>query len=532
MKYRFRTKPRDYQLKALRFLVGNKGVGALLMDPGTGKTWVVINYMGAYVAKHKEMKVLIAAPLSALDTWVDQTQEHLGVLVDEEGEEHDIPTRIYVLNDGSILDKSGFIKGLDDEFEGLTMVVINHDAFKYRHKVPGLKTVTVRDRILDSVAFKWVPDLIVVDEMHRLKTHSSNLSTAFKKLGQHSFMRIGMTGTVAPHSPLDFFGQWQFLNPERFEAFRPRAWDNFRYYYAIYGGWEGKQVVGFYDDRLKEMKKKIRKDSYIVKKRDALDLPPVTHIKVPVHLDKEIPYYKEMGKELMVLLPSGKQSISPNTLTKMLRLRQITGGVVGYKEVVGLDGEGEPREAARTEDIGDSKLRVMIDKIETIADAGEKQVVFAHFRRDVARIYEACQDTFNPRITRGKRKGQRRENIPVYMITGDTSGKNRKLQRKAFYEHNGPAIFVAQKRTVSLAINEFVVASYGHFYSYSQLRDDFIQAIDRLDRQGQRNPVTFYHYIVPKSIDQAILESHLEKGRLEAVVTKRAKEILTLGEET
>lgn len=528
VRYRFKTTPRGYQYKALKFLAKKGGVGALLMDPGTGKTWVVINYLGAITAKRGYLKVLVAAPLSALDTWVDQMEEHLGTVVDEDGNEQEIPTRIFVLNDGSILDKSGFIRDLDDDFEGLTMVVINHDAFKYRHKVPGLKSVTVRDRIIDSVALKWAPDVVVVDEMHRLKTHSSNLSTAFKKISKYVFMRIGMTGTVAPHSPLDFFGQWQFLNPKTFGE----KWGSFRYYYAIYGGWEGKQVIGFYDDRLKEMKKKIANDSFIVKKRDALDLPPVSHIIVPVHLGKEMPYYLEMGKELMVQLPSGKESISPNTLTKMLRLRQITGGVVGYKEVVGVSEDGEPKEVARTEDIGDSKLRVLLDKVETIVDAGEKQVIFAHFRRDVARIYEACNDAFNPTIKRGKRKGQRPIKVPVYMITGDTSGRARQTQRKEFYNHEGPAIFVAQKRTVSLAINEFVVASYGHFYSYSQLRDDFIQAMDRLDRQGQKNPITFYHYIVPRSIDEVILQSHKEKGKLEAAVTKRAKEILTLGEET
>jgi len=513
MKYRMVTQPRDYQRKALKFLVQNKGIGALLMDPGTGKTWVVINYLGLLAARYGEVKVLVSAPLSALDTWVDETEKHLGFLVDDEGNEHEIEARIFVLNDGSILQKAELIRNLDAGFEGLTMLVINHDAFKYKHKVPGLKTVTVQDRIIKAVTVEWAPDIVVVDEMHRLKTHNSNLSGAFHNIGKTVFRRIGMTGTAAPHSPLDFFGQWKFLNPTRFGT----NWNSFRYKYAIYGGWEGKQVIGFYEDRLREMKKLVRKDAFIIRKHEALDLPKVSHIRVKVTLDKEIPYYKNMAKELIVELPSGKESISPNTLTKMLRLRQITGGVVGYKEPGGVNSAGVPIEVSRTEDVGDSKLRYLLDKVETIVYAGEKQVIFAHFRRDVARILEACEKKF--------------KDIPVYSITGGTAGKARKKQRKDFYNHEGPAIFVAQMRTVSLAINEFVVASYGHFYSYSQLRDDFIQAIDRLYRHGQEKPVTFYHYIVPHSIDDVILESHIEKGRLEAAVTKRAKEILTLGED-
>lgn len=507
-KYIYKTKPRRYQMRALEFLVESNGVGALLMDPGLGKTKVAIDYLGALTAVRGRVKALVSAPLSALDTWADELQKHLGSASVDGGKPCPIPARVFIINDGQILDKAKFIKELDDEFEGLTVVVINHDAFKYRHNVPGLKTVTVRDRIIDAVIKYWCPDVVIVDELHRLKTHSSNLSQAFYKIGRHSFKRIGLTGTVAPHSPLDFFGQWKFIDPGVFGT----DWTQFRTYYAVWGGFEGRQIIGFYKDRLKEMKGLVSASAFIAKKSDELDLPPVTDIKVKVELTSELPYYLEMGKEMLVELPSGKHSVSPNTLTKILRLRQITGGVIGYKDVV--DG----KEVTVTEDIGHSKLDKLMSKVVPIAEAGEKQVIFAHFRRDVARIVEACRKELD-------------KDIPVYSITGDTKNKSRVSQRKAFQSGKGAAVFVAQMRTVSLAINEFVVANYGHFYSYSQLRDDFIQARDRLDRSGQTKPVTFYHYLVPKSVDEVILNTHLEKGNLEAEVTKYGKQILTLGEQ-
>ena len=511
MRYIYKTQPRKYQVEAIKFLIEREGVGALLMDPGTGKTWVMLNYLGILAAKYGSIKALICAPLSGLDTWVDQAQEHLGHVVDDEGNELDILVRMFVVDGGRIEEKAEFIASLE-EVPGLTMVIINHDAFKYRHKAKGMKSVTVRDRILKAVREKWCPDIVVVDEMHRLKSHNSNLSTAFHKIGDSAPMRTGMTGTVAPHSLLDFFSQWKYLDPRVFG----HDWNAFRYYYAIYGGWEGKQVIGYYADRQLEMKEKIKSTSFIIRKHEALDLPKVTDILVPVELTTERSYYLEMGRELLAELPSGKLSISKNTLTKMLRLRQITGGVLGYREPGGLDAEGNIKEISKSEDIGDTKLKYLLDKVETIHSAGEKQVIFAHFRRDIERITEACTKTF---------KG-----TPVYSISGATKNAQRVTQRKAFYNDTKPSIFVAQMRTVSLAINEFVVASYGHFYSYSQLRDDFIQARDRLDRSGQTSPVTFYHYVVPKSIDAAILKSHKEKTKLEAAVTKEAKEILTLGE--
>lgn len=515
MRYRFKTKPMKHQRGALKFLAKNKGVGALLMDPGTGKTKVVIDYLGARSAKWGSCTALITAPLSALDTWVEQFRDHLGTWVDDEGNEREIPCELFILNDGSILEKAETIANMEQIEEGIRAVIINHDAFKYRHLVPGLKTVTVRDRIVRAVVDKFAPDVLVVDEMHRAKSHTSNLSKSLVKIADSTFERIGMTGTVAPHSPLDFFAQWLIINPNVFG----RRWRTFQTYYAIFGGFEGRQVIGFYADRLKEMRKLREPDSYVVKKRDALDLPKVTDIKVPVTLMEEADAYLKMGRDLMVLLPSGKQSISQHTLTKVLRLRQITGGNLGYKELT-TNKKGKPVEVSHSEEIGSSKLRALSEKVVNIADAGEKQVVFAHFREDCRRIVEHLEKEL---------KSNGLKHVPVFLITGDTKGNTRVRRRKEFQAHEGPAVFVAQMRTVSLAVNEFVCASYGHFFSYSQLRDDYEQARDRLDRNGQTQPVTFYHYLVPNSVDEVIYQSHKEKQKLETMVTKRAKEILTLG---
>lgn len=515
MKYRFRTKPMKHQHKALQFLAKNGGIGGLLMDPGTGKTKVVIDYMGARAAKWGSCTALITAPFSALDTWVDQFQEHLGSWVDDEGNEHTIPCELFILNDGSILSKAETIASMEQIDRGIRAVIINHDAFKYRHLVPGLKTVTVRDRIIRAVTDKYAPDVLVVDEGHRAKSHTSNLNKSLVKLADSSFERILMTGTIAPHSPLDVFGQWLIINPRVFG----RRWQTFCTYYAIYGGFEGRQVIGFYSDRLKEMKSKIAEDSIIVKKEEALDLPNVQDIIISIHLKEEEDAYLKMGKELIVELPSGKKSISRHTITKILRLRQITGGNLGYKELT-INSKGKAIEVSHSEEIGASKLRALSEQVLKIADANKKQIIFAHFREDCRRIVEHISK-------RLQKEGL--GHLPIYLITGDTKGNTRIKRRKAFQSYEGGAVFVAQMRTVSLSVNEFTVASYGHFFSYSQLRDDYEQARDRLDRQGQTEPITFYHYIVPNSVDEAIYQSHKEKSRLEGVITKRGREILTLG---
>lgn len=504
MKYKFvDPPPMEHQARGVKALIDSDGVHGLLMDPGTGKTRVVLDYLGMLYLAKGHLDVLIAAPLDALDTWPDQARQWLPKEIQDN-------LVVYTLDEGSILDKAARISRLADRRnpDKLRVILINHDAFKYKHKANGLKTVTVQDRMIEAV-IAWRPDIAVYDESHRaLKTHDSNTSRAWKRIGRSIEKRIIMTGTPSPKTPLDVFGQWQFLNPKRFGT----KWGMFRYTYANYGGYLGREIMSY--KNLTRLQHEIAKDAIVVAKEDALDLPPLTELEVPVRLDaKEREAYLSMANEYLVELQDNAMSLATTTLTRVLRLRQITGGSVGY---LGEDGK------RITSDIGDSKLRVCISKTESLVEQGEKVVIFAHFIRDVHRISEGIDKALN-----GTRKKDR---IPVYSVTGAAKKKDRARWRQDFKNHDGAAVFVAQMRTMSLAINEFVVASNVIFYSMSERRDDYDQAKDRLHRQGQTRPVTAYHLVVPHSIDKAVLDSHREKKRLEHIITGRAQEILTLGE--
>lgn len=496
-------KPMEHQARALRDVIDGRGTRGLLMDPGTGKTRVVLDYLGMLFLKHGHVDALIAAPLDALDTWPDQAETWLPPEVKKHLE-------IVMLDSsaGTILDKSEQILELSKRLnrDKLRLVIVNHDAFKYRHKVKGYKTVTVQDRMVDAV-MKWRPDIAVYDESHRgLKTHDSNTTRAWKRLGRVIDRRIIMTGTVSPKHPLDVFGQWLFLNPRRFGD----KWGMFRYTFAVYGGYLGREVIRYRN--LDRLEAEIAKDATVVSKDEALDLPPLTEVTVPVRLGpRERKAYLSMANDYLVELTSTEKAMAQSTLTRILRLRQITGGSMSNID--------EETETKTVHDLGDSKLQVCRERVESLIDQDEKVVIFAHFVRDVERL----RDTFQ--------KLYRKKNVPVYAVSGAVAKPRRREWRKDFYNHEGPAIFIAQMRTMSLAINEFTVAANVIFYSMSERRDDYDQAKDRLHRQGQTRPVTVYHLVVPHSVDAALLESHQEKKRLEHVITGRATEILTLGDD-
>lgn len=500
--YEFKTAPMDHQRRALRAIIERQGVCGLLMDPGTGKSKCVIDYLAMLTLAKGAQDWLIAAPLSALDGWPDQFDQHMPDTVEYE---------LIWLGDGplTIEQKAQAIRDLPPkDLPILRVVLINHDAFGSKAKATGkdgkkLATVTVWDRIVSAIEV-WRPDGMVVDESHRLKTHTSKRSKAFARMAKAVPKRLLLTGTVAPRNLLDIFGQWQTLNRARYGT----DWNTFRFRYAKWGGWMDKTPVLWLETD--DMRSRILADAFVVKKEDALDLPPVTEVTLPVRLGaKERAAYVQMGSEMLVDLPSGGEAIAPIPITKMLRQRQLTGGFVGYETEDGHRAE---------ERIGDSKARVCIDKLSNLVDAGEKVVIFAHFRPDLDIIEEKARKALP-------------KDVPVWRVDGSTKKPDRMAARTGFRDHDGPAVFIAQMRVMSLGVNELVVAAYGIVYSMSERRDDFDQALDRLDRQGQTRPVTIYHLIVPDSVDELMLKGHQDKLDLERVITtrKQAEHYLTLG---
>lgn len=530
--YRPRGEPRfTHQKHALRRIVETRGVCALLMDPGTGKTAVTIDYASLLALKtQRPIRVLVLAPLVALDSWVGQAAKYTaeGVRVWAEALGGTIPQRCAALAargpfrpnpreghsrsvswagvtaDGrSVPQERGERLGHWNETAMATsgpaviLEVVSLDSLSHKRQVSKSRTTT---DIFIAAVKKFTPDLIVVDESHRIKGASSNVSRAAARLTPLCPRRLILTGTVMSHSPLDVWGQWSFLEPRAFVRpnGKPMPFGSFQNRYATFGGYMGKQVMGFRN--LDEMKRIMERNSVVVRKEDALDLPPVTDIFIRVRLSsKEQNAYDSMKTQLAAVLENGSMSTVGNRLSQMMRLRQITSGYL-------------PDDNGTVQQVGTSKTdavrAVVCDSL-----AGEKRVVvFAHFRKEVADLAES--------IRRSEGKG-----AEVMVITGDTPPAERERLRKRFgSDSSGRIILVAQMRTLSLAVNELVTASHAVFASLSERRDDFVQARDRLNRIGQKRPVTFWNIGVPNSVDEVIHTAHRDRKSVEDAMLAHVRE--------
>lgn len=541
-----------HQKRGLQKIIQTRGVCALLFDPGTGKTATTLDFASLLALKSpeftdsfgrqvREARVLVVAPLAAIDTWVLQSDlwvsdqvdfwaEALGGSIAQRAEalaarggqpfrpkkgarkSKVAPRALHVdksiawaaRSEGRLanapLTPSEGPDGLGSGKPRIVLIATNYDTFASRQTVKGTKSVNMADHLLEAVK-RFDPHLVVVDEAHKIKGAGSNTSRLLGRIGEVVPRRMALTGTIMPAGPLDVFGVWRFLEPYAFgdtlaDGTRKAAtYGAFKQKYAVMGGYMGREVKGY--KNLDEMQQIMSVNSSVARKRDALPgLPKDQDVEVPIVLSPaEVKAYKDMKKGLATKLstPQGIQNdaTAGSRLTQMLRLRQITSGHL-------------PDDLGNMHILGTSKIDAIDSVVHDTLVGEDRVVVFCYFRHEVAALKAKLA----------------RPDTEIMGIDGDTDSKDRLAMRKRFGDRSVKQriVMVTQIRTMSLAVNELVTASHAVFAALPQTRDDIVQARDRLNRIGQTLPTTFWFVLAPGTIDTVIYKAYKDKSSLEAAV--------------
>lgn len=515
-----RFKLMTHQVEGVKFLDSVDGIGALLWDPGVGKTGATLAWIDSLADRIGQVRVLVVAPLTAADTWVLQVPGFM-----------DSPTKARMLTGSTVHILGEMRKAALWQTVPNSKIMVNHRGEKHKGNAGNRVTILsmsagavsdfckVRTRTIQMLQAvrKYAPHVIIVDESHIIKSHNANISKAMYQIGQLAPHRIILTGTVNPKDRLDVYGQWRFLAPWTFssqykQAFtktplkmtkaeqmsiRPWNWTQFKHRYTVPGGYMGKGIGGFIN--LDELDARVAERSHVVRKEDALDLPPVRDVDVHVTLSpKEQKFYNEMRDELAAMLDSGELIEAPNPLAKMMKLRQVTAGFVKDTDLNSPTYE-------QVFVVGDSKRKAMMETA-CVTLAGEQRlVVFGYFKRECYMLAEELR--------------KREPGSVVEVITGETKFDDRLAIRQRFGDvSRNPTrmILVAQQRTMSISVNELVTAQNAIYGSQSERRQDWVQSRGRLDRNGQVGQhVTFWNCFVPDSVDSIMLDNHKARGDLE-----------------
>jgi SNF2 family DNA or RNA helicase len=337
--------------------------------------------------------------------------------------------------------------------KGRVLVVVNYESV-WRGEVA--KAITEAE---------W--NVIALDESHKVKSPNGRCSKWLAKLSASNpkAQKICMTGTPCPHSPLDWWSQFRFLNPDLL----PGPFGRFRATIAVthprFPGW----ITGWRREKLDELGKTIDPYVWRVESKDVLDLPELLHETVEVTLSpKTRRYYDTLEEQMTAEIGDGSVTVQ-NKLVLVSRLQLATSGKAP------LDG-ASPGETVDINGVPE-KARALADLLEGL---DEPAVVVCKFRRDIEEVHEVC-----------KKLGK---------TSSELSGARKELEA---WQAGETDVLVLQQQAGGAGI-DCTRSSFMFFYSLSHSLGDFEQTIARVWRPGQEKCTRCYHLIATETVDETI----------------------------
>ena len=432
---------------------------AFLMDMGTGKTITTIAVAGAMYQEEKIKKLLVVCPKSIVDVWEQEFEKFAG-----------FPYSVVVL-DGPGLKKIDTIRHMNGI--GLQVIVVNYESC-WR---------------LEAELTKWKPDIIVCDESSKIKNPQAKCSKALHRLGKISSYNLILTGTPITNSPLDFFSQYKFLDERIFGG----SFYGFRSYYAILGGYQNHQIVGY--KHLAELVEKAHAIAYRIKIDEAVELPEFVDEIRPVKLEKKAQQiYDGISKDSYAELMSGEVT-TRNVLTQLLRLSQCTGGFI-------RNDDGDDAQQVST-----AKLEALEDIIDECMEQKKKVVVFARFVPEI--------DAISKILTKKK--------IGHAIIKGDV--KDRAEQVEAFQNNPDVRVFIGQLQTTGMGLT-LTAGTVAVYYSLDFSYTNYEQSRARIRRIGQTKRGVYIHLVAKDTVDEHIMSALKQKADVAHMIVDDYKKIL------
>jgi superfamily II DNA or RNA helicase len=414
---------------------------------GGGKTKVAIDLLLNWRAGD----VLVISPLAAIeDAWEPGLEKHMTR-----------PYALAALNSGTMAKK----KEIASNTRALCpftfphrILLVNHESF-WREPFATW-----------ACSVQW--DLVIADEIHREKSAGSLSSKYLHRLGMRARRRLGLTGTMMPHSPLDVYGQFRFLDRGIFGTNVAR----FQERYGIFGGYEDREIVGF--RRLRDLNRRVSTITIHIDDTEQ-DLPKTIDVRHTVKLEPAAKrMYQEMDKEFMVAVQDGHMTAA-NSGVKLLRLHQLACGIATMDR-----GPGERK--SKTRRVSVAKLHGLRDILQDLARE-EPVVIFVRFRPDIEAILDLCGI--------------------LKRSASEMSGTANELPA---WKAGRTDTLVAQIQAVKEGV-DLTRSAFGIFYSTGISLGDYLQCRKRLHRPPQSRMVRFIHLLASGTKDVSTMRALEER---------------------
>lgn len=440
-----KTTPFEYQREAIKY--GLQHDKWLLLDvPGLGKTPQMIWLAQAIKERDNIDHCLIICGVNTLKTnWMKEINIHsdLSAMILGQRQKRDGSYR-----NGSVAERLEDLKRPIDEFFIITNVetLRNDDIIKELNKKKPANKI----------------DMIVVDELHHMKTPTSQQGKNFLKL--KAKYQVGLTGTLLTNSPMDAYVPLKWIGADN------STYTNFKYFYCNFTGPFHNILTGYKNTGV--LKDMIDSNS-LRRNKDMLDLPEKTVINEFVEMeDAQRKFYNDVVNGIKDDVD--KVEMNTTTLLSMVtRLRQAT----ACPSIL------------TSSDIESSKINRACELIDEITSNGEKVVVFSMFKETLNQLYNRLD-------------GAR---LRPLLCTGDIRDSDISQNIDEFQNTNNNKVMLATCQKMGTGVT-LTRASYAIFIDCPWTAADVQQCEDRIHRVGSKKPVFIYHLWNADSIDERVKE--------------------------
>lgn len=425
---------------------------------------------GAAYAAGKIERLLVVAPTSVVAVWPKELQEYA---------EFKYTCRTL------LGDKASRLKQLSDlekfPFKALKVAVINYES-------------TWRDGIFEALQ-EFDADMIIADESQRIKTHDAAQSKAMHQLGDQARYKLILSGTPVQNNAIDIYSQYRFLDPTVFG----KNFYQFRNRYAIMGGFNRRQIVGY-----KDMDDLIRREHSIafrITKEEAIDLPEQTFEVRHIQMDKKLAdLYQRIKRDSYAEIETGGQITATTVLTKLLRLQQLAGGFLVTDD------------ATKPQLVSTAKLEALSDIVQDyVVDGGKKLVIFARFVPEVKAIIDLMKKVLP----------DRKKAVSIY---GEIKKEDRGAIVQQFQTDPDTVVFVGQIDTAGTGVT-LTAADTCVYYSKNFNYAAYEQSLSRIHRIGQRNTCTYIDLVMEKTVDEMINRALAKKEDIAKTVVDNWRDL-------
>lgn len=463
------TTPMKHQEEGGRRLAAAPEFYGLACEQGTGKTWMLLDDIERQYNSGRIKAALVIAPKGVHANWIlREAPTHLSVPW----------VGHYYLSGSGVKRKRELDKLLEHDGDELAILAMNIDALNTK----GGFDVAAK-------LLRRMPTMMIIDESQRIKNPATGRSKKAYVLGEMAVSRRIASGTMIANSPLDAFGQMEFLNSGLLGTTSHRAF--VAEYAELLPATSPLVIAAMERSRARTAPQIVRRDTagravyrnleklsahmaphiYRVTKEECLDLPAKVYTTHFFELEpKQRKIYEAVEENARYELEDGRIDIY-SALTLINKLRQATSGfIIVEGEVLQLSEEP-------------ARLKAFKDLME---DVDGKVIIWASFNEEIKQICAAL----------------RKMGIEYVEYHGGTNDAERGRAIERFQNGSAQA-FVGNPAAGGTGIT-LTAANTVIYYSCDYSLENRLQSEDRCHRIGTTKPVLYIDMAATNTIDVKI----------------------------